>query len=177
MYHGDKGWQSPISFLELIDLDGGSKQSMASLMPDFRYRLDDLSGQSDERLRVRAIGHVGILTLLSLQRFPNASNPEAVFEKLTDLISEVLSAPSGMEASTAVLCYLFKVSDPEPLVIRELLQTKVGQRAVEAYMTTADRLKEQGRAEGEAKGRAEILSKLFNVEVRCAVIGSGTTFA
>jgi hypothetical protein len=61
-----------------------------------------------------------------------------------------------MEALTAVLCYLFKVFESEPMVIKKLLEEKVGQRAVEAYMITADRLKEQGRA--------EILRKLLTLK-------------
>jgi predicted transposase YdaD len=168
VYHGAKCWQAPTRFAELVDLNDEDKQTMASLIPDFGYLIDDLSGQSDEQLSARAIGQVGLLTLLSLQRLPNAAEPEAVFERMTDLIAQVVSAPSGMEALTAVLCYLFKVSESEPLVIRKLLEEKVGQRAVEVYMTTADRLKEEGRAEGEAKGRAEgraeILSKLLTLK-------------
>lgn len=103
VYHGAKGWRSPVRFVELIDLDVEVRGSLASFIPDFEYVLDDLSGQSDEQLRCRAIGHLGILTLLSLQRFAQAAEPESVFEKLTDLIAQVLSAPSGMEALEAIL--------------------------------------------------------------------------
>jgi hypothetical protein len=67
----------------------------------------------------------------------------------------VITAPSGVQALTAILCYLFKVSDPEPSAIKELLESKVGEQAVEAFMTYAERLIQQGRAEGEAKGRVE----------------------
>jgi hypothetical protein len=76
-------------------------------------------------------------------------------ERMTDLMTAVISASSGVQALTAILCYLFKVSDPEPSSIIEVLETKVGTRAVEAFMTYAERLIQQGRAEGEARGRAE----------------------
>ena len=141
---------------------------MAAFIPDFGYFLDDLSGQSDQQLRARAITQLGLLTLLSLRRLPNAPNPAAVLERMTDLVAAVISAPSGVQALTAILCYLFEVSDPEPSSIKELLESRVGAQTVEAYMTAAERLRQQGRAEGEAKGevrgRAEMLRKLITLK-------------
>jgi hypothetical protein len=83
---------------------------------------------------------------------------------MTDLMVAVISAPSGVQALTAILCYLFKVSDPEPSAIKALLESKVGEQAVEAFMTYAERLIQQGRAEGEAKGRAETLRKQMTLK-------------
>ena len=74
---------------------------------------------------------------------------------MTDLMTAVIAAPSGVQALTAILCYLFKVSDPEPSSIIAVLESKVGAQAVEAFMTYAERLIQQGEAKGVAKGRVE----------------------
>jgi hypothetical protein len=67
IFHGGKGWSAPIRFINLIDLESRDKQELAAYMPDFGFLLDDLSGQSDEQLRARAITQLGLLTLLSLK--------------------------------------------------------------------------------------------------------------
>jgi hypothetical protein len=79
-------------------------------------------------------------------------------------MTAVIAAPSGVQALTAILCYLTEVSDPKPQSIKELLESRVGAQAVEAYMTAADRLRQQGRAEGRAEGRVEILRKLITLK-------------
>jgi hypothetical protein len=155
LYHGDKGWSPPTGFLDVVDLDARDKSALAAFLPDFRFLLDDLSGRSDQQLRARAMTQLGILTLLSLQRLPNAPDPVAVVAEMSDLMAAVINAPSGVQALTAILCYLFKVSDSETERVKEVLQSRVGPRAREALMTTAERLIQQGRAEGEARGRAE----------------------
>ena len=184
LYHGKRGWSAPTRFVDLIDLDEQAKQTIEAIIPDFRYIIDDLSGQSDEQLRTRAIGHLGLLTLLSLQRLPNHPDPEAAIKRMGDLAVAVINAPSGVQALAAILWYLFKVSDPEPSAIKEWLEVSIGGRALEAYMTAAERMTEEtrkialaegeakgrvegeakGRVEGEAKGRAEVLRKLLTLK-------------
>ena len=155
LYHGNGRWNATTRFTDLVDLGSQDKQELAAFIPDFGFFLDDLSGQSDQQLRARAITQLGLLTLLSLQRLPNASDPAAVLERMADLMTAVIAAPSGVQALTAILCYLTEVSDPEPQSIIAVLESKVGAQAVEAFMTYAERLIQQGEAKGEAKGVAK----------------------
>jgi predicted transposase/invertase (TIGR01784 family) len=155
IYHGSRPWTAPTRFIDIVNLEPRDKQELAATVPDFGFWLDDLSDQSDKQLRARAMTELGVVTLLSLQRLPNAPDPTAAFAQMIDLIAAVTAVPSGVEALAAILCYVFKVSDPEPSAIKELLESRVGARAEEAFMTTAERLIQQGEAKGEAKGRAE----------------------
>jgi flagellar biosynthesis/type III secretory pathway protein FliH len=70
-------------------------------------------------------------------------------------------APAGMDATTTLLTYMFRVIDP---VHRNQLRAKVrqlGPHAEEIAMTIAEQWHEEGRQEGIAQGREEGIAKGF----------------
>jgi hypothetical protein len=79
---------------------------------------------------------------------------------MVELMGHVLNAPSGLEALSAVLCYVLEVTEFEAESVKDLLTQRLGRPAQEVFMTGAEKLRQEGRAEGEIKGRAEILAKL-----------------
>ena len=79
----------------------------------------------------------------------------------------VLRAPHGREALQLVARYTAEVSDAEPeLVFRFFIE--LGPEAEEIFMTTADRLREQGRhlgvTEGITQGIAATLTRQLNLK-------------
>ena len=68
-------------------------------------------------------------------------------------LDDQLRAPNGREALQLVARYTAEVSDAEPELVYRFF-VELGPDAEEIFMTTADRLREQGRSLGLAEGRA-----------------------
>jgi predicted transposase YdaD len=127
---------------------------IAPFVPDFTYVLDDLSKLDDLALRRRALTDLGRIALVLLQRCRDVQDPGAILRPWQQTLQAVLTAPHGREALQLVARYTAEVSDAEPeLVYRFFIE--LGPDAEEIFMTTADRLREQGRNLGLAEGRAE----------------------
>lgn len=83
----------------------------------------------------------------------------------------MLAAPHGREALQLVARYTAEASDAEPELIYRFF-IELGPEAEEIVMSTADRIREQGRhigsaqgiAEGRAEGIATTLTRLLNLK-------------
>jgi predicted transposase YdaD len=132
------------------------------------YLLLEHQSTVDPLMALRLLGYMNRIWEQVVKQDPNARLIPAIVPLVIFHGGKGWSVPSGVQALTAILCYLFKVTDPEPSSIIEVLETRVGTRAVEAFMTYAERLIQQGeakgRADGEAKGRAEILRKQMTLK-------------
>jgi hypothetical protein len=122
VFHGSRGWNAPQRVSDLIDLDDSMKQVLRPYLPELSFLLDDLSQQSDESLRARALTQLGALTALSLSRLPHSVDPLAEVVRVLDLMTAVAQAPRGLDALTAVLRYILEVSEPEPGALRQVLE-------------------------------------------------------
>ncbi|HEX8114351.1 MAG TPA: hypothetical protein VF516_41760 [Kofleriaceae bacterium] len=73
--------------------------------------------------------------------------------------AEAERAPVGIDATTTLLTYMFRVIDP---LYHDQLRAKIrklGPHAEETAMTIAEQWHEEGRKEGIAKGREEGIAK------------------
>jgi predicted transposase/invertase (TIGR01784 family) len=156
VYHGDSPWSGPTRMLDIIDLDGDSKAALAAHLPNLELILDDLTSRGEQHIRRRRLPVAAMLTALSLLGFPKR-DALTVLSKLVDLLRQLPMDRAGQETLAAVLCYVFEVADsePEPLRLQSFLARNVGSRATEVVMSTAEKLRQQGRAEGEAAGLAK----------------------
>jgi hypothetical protein len=66
-------------------------------------------------------------------------------------------APSARDVLASVLRYILETSRAEPATLRELLARQVGRKEAEKMLTTAERLRREGEARGEVKGKREAL--------------------
>jgi Putative transposase, YhgA-like len=159
VYHGDSAWTSRLTLVELIDLDTAMSKLLAPYIPNFGFRLDDLSSARAEDLRARAMTAMSQLALFCLSRARKSGDVAAELEAAwQDRMREVAEAPNGVAALATVLRYVLEASETPPERVRNLVR-QLGPKAEEAYMTGAQILRAEGeakgRAEGEAKGRAE----------------------
>ena len=77
------------------------------------------------------------------------------FDTWIATFAEAERAPAGIDATTTLLTYMFRVIDP---VHHDELRAKIhqlGPHAEETAMTIAEQWHEEGRKEGIAKGREE----------------------
>ena len=92
-------------------------------VPRFRFILEDVSHETDEALRARAMTALARLSLWCLR---HAREPWELVDRLggwMDLLREVRAAPHGAAALVLVMRYIFATNEPdrpEDLVLRLL---------------------------------------------------------
>ncbi len=164
LHHSERGWTSPTTLHDIIDLDAGAMGLVGKHLPQFQMMLDDLGAQSDDSLRARAISALGRLALFCLR---HAREPQVLLDQLRrwlDLIREIQAAPGGPEALILIWRYIMVTSaraTPEE-VIAQLLDV-VGVEHTEEIMTAGEQLIERGREkglkDGLEKGKKEMLAE------------------
>jgi len=146
VHHGRTRWTSPVQLLDLIDLDPDAKQAAQAYLPRFEFLLDDLAGIDGRQLRDRGLTPAALITLLLLKTA--AGNPQipALLRPWASQLRAVLDQPGGGEAFIAILTYIELVSEAPASELHDLAAS-LGPDAEEAYMTTAEMLRTEGRTE------------------------------
>ncbi len=170
LYHGDAPF--PREEPGHPDLDGIGPEAasdLADLQPTVRFLLDDLSVATEASIRARDLTALATLTLLCLRFVRHCSPREvlAAFERWTDLLRAVDrdNSPPGCDAIDAVSCYALCVSEVTAQDLHDACE-RILQRPEETIMSTAERLRMEGEARGEARGRlaksVELLNRLLS---------------
>ncbi|WP_437569669.1 DUF4351 domain-containing protein [Sorangium sp. So ce542] len=150
------GWSAAVSFQDVLDVPPETLSLMAEHVPQFRFVLDDISEETDEALRARAMTALGRLVLWC---FRHARAPEELVRRLSawrEVAEEVRRAPGGAAALARVWRYILTVIDPrQPGKVLQRLLMAAGPEAKEEIVTIADYLREEGRLAGEREGRVE----------------------
>ncbi|WP_437828765.1 Rpn family recombination-promoting nuclease/putative transposase [Sorangium sp. So ce1153] len=156
LHHSETGWSAAVSFQDVLDVPPETLALMAEHVPQFRFVLDDISLETDEALRARAMTALGRLVLWC---FRHARDPEDLVERLSawrDVVQEVRRAPDGGAALVRVWRYILGIADPrQPEKLLQRLLVAAGPDAEEEIVTIADYLREEGRREGRLAGERE----------------------
>ena len=163
VHQGPGRWNSPQDLLDLIDLDDAAKKEAETYLPRFGYLLDDLARVDGQALLDRELTPQALVTLLLLKTAPGNPRLPAELRPWTSQLRAALDSPGGSEAFIALLTYIELVSEAPANALRDLAAS-LGPDAEEAYMTTAEMLRTEGRTEGEALGRAEALVQVLTVK-------------
>lgn len=160
LHHSDTGWKASVAFEELLELDPEALEAMAEHIPRFRFVLDDISAETDEALKARAMTALGRLVLWC---FRHARRPEVLMRRLPrwrDVVHEVRRAPSGKDALALVWRYILTINDPRrPEELLQRLLRAAGPETEEEIVSVADWLEEQGRQKGLDEGLRKGLDK------------------
>jgi hypothetical protein len=160
VHHGRTRWTSPVRLLDLIDADPGAKKEMEAYLPRFEFLLDDLAGVDGEQLRDRELTPSALVTLLLLKTAPGNPQVPAELRPWAAQLRAVLDQPGGTEAFIAILTYIELVSEAPASELRDLAAS-LGPDAEEAYVTTAEMLRTEGRTEGRAEALVQVLTVKF----------------
>lgn len=152
LHHGERSWNAATQFRHLVQVPERLAEALAPFIPDFTYVLDDLCKLDDDALRGRALTDLARVALLIMQRCRESKDPGAILRPWAQALVGVLTAPNGREALQLVARYTAEVSDAEPELVFDFF-AELGPEAKEMFMTTADRLREQGHSRGIAEGR------------------------
>jgi predicted transposase YdaD len=157
LHHSEAGWAKPTALEQLFDLDPETLAAMGEHVPRLRFILDDISAETDEALRGRAMTALGRLALLCLRR---SRTPEDLVRSLgswVDLVRDVRRSPNGASALATIWRYVFMVS--ERLGQAEILPFLVAAAGEEeergSRASLGERLIEEGRVKGLEQGREQ----------------------
>jgi hypothetical protein len=146
VHHGRSQWAGPVQLAELIDLDPAARQAMQGYLPRFEFLLDDLARADGRQLRDRDLTPSALITLLLLKTAAGNPRITAELRPWAGQLRAVLDQPGGGEAFIALLTYIELVSEAPASELRDLA-TSLGPDAEEAYVTTAEMLRTEGRVE------------------------------
>jgi len=153
VHHSEEGWRAATRFEELLDLDAEGLAAVAAHVPRFRLLLDDISFESDEALRGRAMSALGRLVLWCLR---SGRNPAWIVQNIgewVELIREVRRAPHGAAALAMIWRYILTVEKRQtPEEVVKMLSKAVGSEEREELRSVADQLIERGLQRGLQQG-------------------------
>jgi predicted transposase/invertase (TIGR01784 family) len=159
MHHSEQGWSAPTSLIELVDLDEEMLGELQRNLPSFEILLDDLTRRSDRELFGRATTAAGRLTLFCLKRAMYSGDFRRELVLGLGALREVATAADGAAALESVLRYIMEVREDATDWLGDFVAEEVSPEAEEAYMTAAEKLRQEGMLKGLEKGRIEGLEK------------------
>ena len=153
LHHSETGWTKATALEELFDVDHETLAALGEHVPRLRFVLDDISAESDEALRSRAMTALGRLVLWCLR---NARTPDELVRGLrgwTGLFREVRRTPNGASALATIWRYVFMVHERfRDVEFLPILVAAAGRDEEEDIVNVADQLIERGRQQGLQKG-------------------------
>lgn len=160
LHHGPGGWTSATSMAELYDLSAELYALFGPVLPSLSFVVDDLAAQTDEDLHRRAIGAIPTLVLWMFKHAREKDSDgsqiiHAMRAHVRELMRETLRARTGLHALAMLMRYILEVTGVEPAALGHFLTTDINPHVHEVLMTAAERLRQEGRAEGLETGRAE----------------------
>ena len=159
LHHGRRPWRAPTSLSGLFDpgdLDPASLAHLDTLGADLRFRVDDLATTDEDDLRTREVSPLAQLTLAFLRSLREADDTAALatMARWLDAVGRVLAAPGGGERIVVLWSYVLQVTSVPTEQLAALVAT-VGPDAEATLMSTANKLRAEGRAQGRTEGRSE----------------------
>jgi hypothetical protein len=161
VHHGPSGWTAAASLGELYDLDSETLEALYPHLPELRFLLDDFGRVPIEQLEARPITDLGRLTLLFLQRVRVTPDLAADVLRWMSMLLRVFRSPAGRQALELLGEYTQAVLDDVPAALQAVLEEGIGSEGMEAFMSAAEKMFEQGRAEGRAEVLLSIIAARF----------------
>jgi len=143
--------------------------ALAALQPRLPFVVDDLRRCTEPELRARPTTPLGTLALLCLRGLRGLSGDDALtaFARWADLLRTAdrdPGPPHGRDAIAAIGWYALYTVEIPPRDLHATFE-RLLQRPEETIMSTAEKLKREGRAEGLAEGltqgRAETILRML----------------
>lgn len=156
VHHNRRRWSGPTELADLLDLDRDAAEAAREYLPRLRFLLDDLSDLDEPALRARPVTPPVRLTLLLLKIAPGNARLAADLRRWAADLRAVLDRPGGIEDFVALVTYIENVGETPTEELHDLF-AQLGPTAEEAYVTTAEML----RAEGRAEALVQLLSLKF----------------
>jgi hypothetical protein len=156
LHHSPDGWTSPTELHALLDLDADTLPLIAAHLPGFRFLLDDVSAETDDALRARAMTALGRLVLFCLRHGREPARFVQEIARWLGVLAEARAAPGGREALQLIWRYIVTANNPaDPQELVKQFLAVVGKEEEREIMSIADWYEDRGRQAGLKTGRDE----------------------
>jgi len=152
LHPGPKAWGKIWRLRELIGVPEELRGWADTFGPDCGFCLVELAGVPWEKL---ADGHLARAILAAMQG--ERQGPMG-FEEVRRIVSEVFADEHrevAAQLAALLWTFLLQASDLRREEVRRIVEETIPPEEKEQFMSTAEMLKEEGRAEGRQEGRAE----------------------
>jgi len=173
----NRHWNTPTELNDLIDLDPDTRTTLNDHLPHLRLILDDLTTVDLPTLRAPPLTPA-TRVMLALHNI-TAGNPNLRTDliPLVPDIQALADAPGGTDDLRCVMTYILFVGETSEDDLGPVID-QLGPRAKEAIVTTAERIRAEGQAEGQAGALMDLLSIKFGplpLEVRDRIAAADGT--
>jgi predicted transposase/invertase (TIGR01784 family) len=156
-YHGKRKWrkQSLHEYLSGRRDRFADSPELNRFIPEFDYVLIDLSDFSDEEIKTEIFTREAVKIALLVQK--HIFSPERLRKYLKDFFKLGIlyfRQEEGLRFLENVCRYIYTATEIEAETIIKTVDV-LPQRAEEVVMTTAEKLRKEGREEGKEEGREE----------------------
>ncbi len=152
VYHG-KPKGKAIRLVDLIDLP---HPDLACYVPTFDTAFYDFSPEADEAIK----GDIYLKMFLLCLRAKNIPQSREIFIQILLLLAQLPEDATSMHWIQFIFRYLSLNMDIDRGVVHDLVKENVPRDKEGKIMTIAEQWKQEGRTEGEAKGRQAIIQRL-----------------
>ncbi|MBK8253136.1 MAG: Rpn family recombination-promoting nuclease/putative transposase [Polyangiaceae bacterium] len=157
--HGRKPWIYPLRFEELVNIPQDIAPVVLDFIPKFRVAVDDLSTQSHEALRERAMTEFARVTLWSLKTATNTEEMLRTVELWATHLHALRNARNGAAALATVIRYVFAVHERPEEVVLTTLAKAMKMEDNEVMATVEEQLIAKGRQRGIEEGLMQGLTQ------------------
>jgi hypothetical protein len=160
IYQGPRPWAAPVELRDVLDVDPHLAEAAAEFLPRQRFLLEDLTQVETAALRTWSLTPPARMTLVVLKIAPdNPGVAEDLWEWIDDLLA-LARRHDGKERLGGLFTYSLDASKAPPETLRPIV-ARLGRNAEEAFMTTAQDLRDEGRVEGVASVLVRQLTRKF----------------
>lgn len=151
LYHGQARWNVPDSFHGYLRLTHRQTQGFGDSVLNFRYDLLDVCRMDIQRLRASLAFRCFLNVLAEIHRFGDPERIAAFLRLYRELFFDI----TEQEFVEKFLFYMLEYLDIESGKLRTYIEKNVATEKGELVMSTAERLRNEGRVEGKLEGKLE----------------------
>jgi predicted transposase/invertase (TIGR01784 family) len=163
VHHGRRKFAVAWSASRKTDSDRLFMEYLTTFQPRLQFLLDDLTICTEAMIRARPLSAMAQLTLLFLRFLPQMTDEAALraLGRWRALLTAVDATRERQLCRGALSSYLLDVTNLPADRLNETVARIVSKPNEDFAMSTADKLRAEGRAEGRAQERIEVVLRLL----------------
>jgi predicted transposase/invertase (TIGR01784 family) len=151
LYHGKENWKPG----RLKSCFKNLPEEIAPFIPDFKYIFVDLSHYTDEEIADRIFTQASLkISLLILKNIFHTEKLEKELRNFFEIGRIYFQEEKGLKFLESIIKYVFQVTEIKTLRVVEAIKP-VTPKGGDLAMTTAEKLRQEGKQEGRQEGRQE----------------------
>ena len=148
LYHGKEEWKVR-KFSEYFE---GMDETFCRFVPEFEYIFTDLSKYSNEDIKKKVFRKVSLeISLLIMRNIFNENELESNLKDFFEIGRHYFEEEEGLRFLESVIRYLYSSTEIEVSKVVNTIK-EISEKGGEISMTTAAKLIEKGKIEGEREG-------------------------